>query len=40
MDFLLEAEDSIQEEVFFQVASLFNLEVDLIFRGCPNSRGN
>ena len=31
MDFLLEAEDSIQEEVFFQVASLFNLEVDLIF---------
>lgn len=31
MDFLLEAADSIQEEVFFQVASLFNLEVDLIF---------
>lgn len=31
MDFLLEAEESIQEEVFFQVANLFNLEVDLIF---------
>ncbi len=31
MDFLLEAADSIQEEVFFQVAGLFNLEVDLIF---------
>ena len=31
MDFLLEAADSIQEEVFFQVASLFDLEVDLIF---------
>jgi transposase len=31
MDFLLEAEESIQEAVFFQVANLFNLEVDLIF---------
>jgi transposase len=31
MDFLLEASEVIQEEVFFQVANLFNLEVDLIF---------
>lgn len=31
MDFLLEAEEPIQEETFFQVANLFNLEVDLIF---------
>lgn len=31
MDFLLEAEESIQREVFFQVANLFNLEVDLLF---------
>lgn len=31
MDFLLEASEEIQEEVFFSVASLFNLEVDLIF---------
>jgi transposase len=31
MDFLLEAADDIQHEVFFSVANLFNLEVDLIF---------
>lgn len=31
MDFLLEAAEEIQQEVFFSVASLFNLEVDLIF---------
>jgi len=31
MDFLLEAEDEIQREVFFAIANLFNLEVDLIF---------
>ena len=31
MDFLLEASEFIQEEVFFPVANLLNLEVDLIF---------
>ena len=31
MDFLLEAAEDIQREIFFQVATLFNLEVDLIF---------
>jgi hypothetical protein len=31
MDFLLEASNEIQKEVFFSVANLFNLEVDLIF---------
>lgn len=31
MDFLLEASEEIQEEVFFSVANLFNLEVDLLF---------
>ena len=31
MDFLLEASAQIQHEVFFAVANLFNLEVDLIF---------
>lgn len=31
MDFLLEAEESIQKEVFFSVANLLNLEVDLLF---------
>ena len=31
MDFLLEAADDIQEEVFFSVASLLDLEVDLVF---------
>jgi transposase len=31
MDFLLEAHDEIQKEVFWQVSNLFNLEVDLIF---------
>ena len=31
MDFLLEAEEDIQREVFFSVANLLNLEVDLIF---------
>ena len=31
MDFLLQAEEPIQREVFFQVANLFNLEVDLLF---------
>src|SRR5579863_4725153 len=30
MDFLLESDDSIQREVFFSVANLFNLEVDVI----------
>jgi transposase len=31
MDFLLEAHDEIQREVFWSVANLFNLEVDLLF---------
>ena len=31
MDFLLEASETIQHDVFFSVANLFNLEVDLIF---------
>jgi len=31
MDFLLEAADEIQHDVFFSVAHLFNLECDLIF---------
>jgi transposase len=31
MDFLLEAHDVIQREVFWSVRNLFNLEVDLIF---------
>lgn len=31
MDFLLEAHDEIQKEVFCTVANLFNLEVDIIF---------
>jgi len=31
MDFLLEHEESIQKEVFFATADLFNLEVDLLF---------
>jgi len=31
MDFLLEASEEIQREVFFTVADLFNLEVDLLF---------
>ncbi|MCL4515692.1 MAG: IS1634 family transposase [Firmicutes bacterium] len=31
MDFLIEAADEIQERVFFSVASLLNLEVDLLF---------
>ncbi|MDD4663043.1 MAG: IS1634 family transposase [Caldisericia bacterium] len=31
MDFLLEASEEIQKEVFFSVANLFNLEVDLLF---------
>lgn len=31
MDFLLEAEGEIQQAVFFNVANLFNLEVDVIF---------
>ena len=31
MDFLLEAEEEIQHEVFFSCASLLNLEVDLLF---------
>jgi len=31
MDFLIEAFGEIQKEVFFSVANLFNLEVDLIF---------
>lgn len=31
MDFLLEAEEEIQREVFFSSANLLNLEVDLIF---------
>ncbi len=30
MDFLLEADEAIQQEVFFQVATLLNLEVDVI----------
>jgi hypothetical protein len=30
MDFLLEADDAIQREVFFSVANLFNFEVDVI----------
>jgi transposase len=31
MDFLLEATDRIQHDVFFSVADLFNLEVDVLF---------
>ena len=31
MDYLLEASESIQEEVFFHVSNLLNLEVYLIF---------
>ena len=31
MDFLLEAHDEIQHDVFFSVANLFNIEVDLLF---------
>ena len=31
MDFLLEAHDEIQREVFWSVSNLFNLEVDVIF---------
>jgi transposase len=31
MDFLLEAHDDIQKEVFWSVSNLFNLEVDLLF---------
>ena len=31
MDFLLEASEKIQYDVFFSVANLFNMEVDLIF---------
>ena len=31
MDFLLEASEDIQKNVFFNVANLFNLEVDLLF---------
>jgi len=31
MDFLLESAEAIQREVFFSVADLFNLEVDLLF---------
>ncbi len=31
MDFLLEASEAIQKDVFFSVANLFNLEVDLLF---------
>lgn len=31
MDFLLEADDAMQREVFFRAANLLNLEVDLLF---------
>ena len=31
MDFLLESSEEIQKQVFFSVANLFNLEVDLLF---------
>jgi len=31
MDFLLEAADEVQHEIFFSVANLFNLDVDLLF---------
>jgi len=31
MDFLLEASEAIQRELFFSVANLFNLEVDILF---------
>jgi len=31
MDFLLEADRKVQEDVFFSVANIFNLEVDLIY---------
>ena len=31
MDFLLECSERVQESVFFSVASLLNLEVDVIF---------
>ena len=36
MDFLLEADEKIQHDVFFSVANLFNLEVDLIFVDTTN----
>ena len=31
MDFLIEASEELQHDIFFSVASLLNLEVDLIF---------
>jgi transposase len=31
MDFLLESSEAIQEDIFFSVANLFNLEVDILF---------
>lgn len=31
MDFLLETSETIQKEIFFSVANLFNLEVDILF---------
>jgi hypothetical protein len=35
MDFMLEANEVIQENVFFSVANLFNLEVDLLYFDTP-----
>ncbi len=32
MNFLLEAADEIQRDVYFSIANLLNLEVDVIFR--------
>jgi transposase len=37
MDFLLENQEVVQEQVFFQVASLLQLEVDLIFFNTTSS---
>jgi transposase len=31
MDFLLEAKEDVEREVFFQTANLLNLEVDLLY---------
>jgi len=40
MDFLLEAHDDIQREVFWSVKNLFNLEVDLSRSGLPLRAGS
>ena len=35
MDFMLDCDDELQREVFFAVADLLNLEVDLLFFDYP-----